>query len=320
MKKFISFLFLISAMLVLFHEKAQCQPPIPSGFWGTIQINGENAPVGTIITPTINGIPYPASDTVDVAGTYGMLYVNGDDPSTTEIIEGGKEGDEIIFTASISGQPYVLSPTGVWHSGTDQRLDLVDGAEVPVELASFTARVNGNSAILKWVTLSESDNFGFEIQRKFAEKDFQIIGFISGQNTTSEPQYYTFTDKNLSPGVFNYRLKQIDLDGSFQFSPTLALEIKAPGHFRLVKNFPNPFNPATWITYEMDRDAFVKITIINTSGQRVKTLIDNFRTKGLHRILWDGRDDENQIVAGGIYFCQMKSESVFSTLKLILLR
>ncbi|NOZ62109.1 MAG: T9SS type A sorting domain-containing protein [Calditrichaeota bacterium] len=309
----------IFLFITIFSTSGISQPPIPAGFYGSIKINTADAPAGTIVIPTINNIAYPASDTVDVAGSYGLLLVNGDDPSTQEI-EGGKDGDEIIFNAVVNGQVYLLAPTGTWKSGLNQNLDLVSSGAIPVELASFTTKVFGNKVQIKWRTLSESDNFGFEIQRSKTEKDFQIIDFVRGQNTTAEPHAYSFTDSNLPPGSYSYRLRQIDLDGSSKFSPTRRVQITSPLVFKLLKNFPNPFNPTTQINYELAADVFVRITILNTAGQQVRLLAHGNQKRGIHHLHWDGRNDFSCPVSGGVYFCRMQSESATSTLKMILLR
>ena len=303
----------------IFTIPGMTQPPIPSGFYGTIKINNEDAPVGTIITPTIGGTSYPASDTVKTAGTYGLLLVNGDDPST-EATEGGKQGDEIVFQAFVNGQIYVLSPTGTWKSGENQALDLAATESIPVELALFTAEVYGNEVRLKWRTLSESDNFGFEIQRAENNGDFQTIDFIRGQNTTVSPHQYAFLDRNLEQGSYSYRLKQVDLDGSIHFSPTRKVRITSPFIFKLLNNSPNPFNPSTQISYELAQDNFIRITILNTTGQQVRLLARGNQKQGIHHLHWDGRDDFARPVSGGVYFCRMQSESATSTLKMILLR
>ncbi len=96
---------------------------------------------------------------------------------------------------------------------------------VPVELISFTADIINNTVKLQWKTATETNNYGFEIERnKLIDKSYQTewerIGFVEGNGTTTEEENYSFTDENLDPGRYKYRLKQIDLDGSFEYSNT----------------------------------------------------------------------------------------------------
>ncbi|MBK7380203.1 MAG: hypothetical protein IPJ03_14635 [Ignavibacteriales bacterium] len=81
------------------------------------------------------------------------------------------------------------------------------------------------------------------------QTDWQVIGFIPGFGTTTEPKSYSFTDENLSSGKYQYRLKQIDFDGSFEYSNTVEVEVTSPTEFSLEQNYPNPFNPTTKIKY-----------------------------------------------------------------------
>ena len=120
---------------------------------------------------------------------------------------------------------------------------------VPVELISFIADLSENDVTLSWQTATETNNKGFEIQRiqdyKIERsKDWKTSGFIPGNGTTTEPMSYSFTDKNVEPGFYQYRLRQIDFDGSFTYSDIIEVEVRAANVFTLEQNYPNPFNPA----------------------------------------------------------------------------
>ena len=119
---------------------------------------------------------------------------------------------------------------------------------VPVELTSFTASVSENNVKLLWETASEINNSGFNIERKSANSEYSTVGFVPGFGTTTEPKSYTFSDNNLRTGVYTYRLKQIDFDGTFEYSSEASVEVTAPAEFSLDQNYPNPFNPSTKIT------------------------------------------------------------------------
>ena len=124
---------------------------------------------------------------------------------------------------------------------------------VPVEFTSFTATVNVDKVILNWSTASETNNNGFEIERKFSSAkntfvDWEGIGFLEGKGSTTEQQFYNYTDRHLE-GKYLYRLKQVDFDGSIKYSKIIEVKVEIPKEFLLSQNYPNPFNPTTSIRY-----------------------------------------------------------------------
>ncbi len=127
-------------------------------------------------------------------------------------------------------------------------------AVVPVELLSFSSSVVDNNVILNWVTATETNNSGFQIERRETKNEksaeWKSIEFVNGNGTTTEPQTYSYKDENLSAGKYQYRLKQIDFDGTFEYSNTIEVEINPPAKFSLEQNYPNPFNPSTKISMQ----------------------------------------------------------------------
>src|SRR5690606_29766661 len=101
---------------------------------------------------------------------------------------------------------------------------------------------------------------------------FTTVGFISGNGTTTEIKEYSYADKNLTAGNYNYRLKQIDFNGQFEYSNVVNVEIIAPAKFELAQNFPNPFNPSTKISFGLAVDSKVKISVYNLLGEQVALL------------------------------------------------
>lgn len=175
-------------------------------------------------------------------------------------------------------------------------------AATPVELAGFESIVSGADVILKWMTASEVDNYGFEIQRAQNLTDFQPIAFVEGRGTTAEANSYTYRDENLQPGRYEYRLKQMDLDGESVLSSTLTVYIQAPKVFKLEANYPNPFRGATTLTYQSPERTLVTVRIYNVLGQEITQLMSTEIEAGLHTIRWDGRDRNGHQVAPGMYF------------------
>ena len=191
---------------------------------------------------------------------------------------------------------------------------------VPVELESFSAKVSDENVILKWTTATEINNLGFEIQKSF-NSEFQTIGFVDGHGTTTETQSYFFVDRSVNAGSYSYRLKQIDFNGSYEYSPQVDVDVPAPNEFSLNQNYPNPFNPITKIDFSLAVDSKVSLKVYDVLGQEVASLVNyNNLDAGLHSMDFDA-----SVLNSGIYFYTLKAENAegknfISTKKLILMK
>lgn len=202
---------------------------------------------------------------------------------------------------------------------------------IPVELISFTADINANNIILKWHTATETNNQGFEIERscdisqfEFRNSNFDKIGFVNGSGTTTEPESYTFTDNNVSAGVYKYCLKQIDFDGSFKYSDVIEIEVEAPIEFSLEQNYPNPFNPTTKIKFTIPANVIangvkqsqlVTLKVYDVLGNEIMTLVNEEKPAGSYEVKFDGTG-----LPSGIYFYELKAGSFVETKKMVLLK
>jgi hypothetical protein len=179
---------------------------------------------------------------------------------------------------------------------------------VPVELTSFTASVNQNNVKLLWETASEINNSGFNIERKSVNSDYSTVGFVPGFGTTTEPKSYAFSDNNLRTGVYTYRLKQIDFDGTFEYSSEAQVEVVAPAEFSLDQNYPNPFNPSTKITFSLAVNSKVSLKVFDVLGQEVASLVNQDLTAGVHNY------DFNAIgFNSGVYFYRIEANGIDGT-------
>jgi subtilisin family serine protease len=158
-------------------------------------------------------------------------------------------------------------------------------AMIPVELSSFTASANSNSVTLNWKTATETNNSGFSIERKSPNDERWIeVGFVPGFGTTTEIKNYTFTDDDLKMGMYSYRLKQVDLDGTFEYTNSVEAEVGAPNEFSLAQNYPNPFNPSTSIEFSIPELSEVNISVYSVLGEKVATLANNTFDAGYHTV------------------------------------
>jgi hypothetical protein len=229
-----------------------------------------------------------------------------------------------IFLSTVTGNTYagMRGPGGFFRSqllcwdpqyGADRATNiaiicrsvdwLVDGI-VPVELTSFSSSVTGTDVTLSWITATEINNLGFEVERN-SGNGFVEIGFVPGFGTTTETRTYSFTDAGLKEGVYSYRLKQIDYSGISEYSQIVEVEIIVPDVYALEQNYPNPFNPGTTISYSLAADSKVLLTVFNLLGEEVATLVNGNVAAGGHTIEFSA-DNLNS----GVYFYRIDAQGV----------
>ena len=115
---------------------------------------------------------------------------------------------------------------------------------------------------------------------------------------TNEVRNYEFRDRNLNSGTYNYRLKQVDFNGNFEyFNLSNEVIIGAPNGFSLSQNYPNPFNPATKIGFAIPKEGNVALTVYDNSGKLVSTLVSGFKTAGYYTVDFNASN-----LSSGIYF------------------
>ncbi len=198
----------------------------------------------------------------------------------------------------------------------------VDGdPPLPVELTSFTAAVENNKVTLNWQTATEVNNYGFEIERAFVETQYAAslqwkeIGFVEGHGNSNSKKKYSFVDVSNLRGKVNYRLKQIDNDGTFIYSDVVEAEIILPTQFEMYQNYPNPFNPVTIIKFDLPVNSAVKIVVYNTVGEQVDVLVDEIMPAGFHKIQFSANR-----YASGVYIYRMQSSDFVKTKKMLLIK
>ena len=202
-------------------------------------------------------------------------------------------------------------------------------------MTSFTANQESNGINLQWETSNEINNYGFDIERSVeSSNEFQKIGFINGHGNSNSPKSYSFLDDKFteifknqesSKGEIQYRLKQIDFDGNYEYSKILTVETlratSLPSKFELLQNYPNPFNPVTTIKYsipavETRRGVSVILKIYDILGNEIATLVNEQKQAGEYEVNFNASN-----LAGGIYLYRLQTSSgVVLTKKLILLK
>lgn len=163
----------------------------------------------------------------------------------------------------------------------------------PVELLSFSASSVGDAVLLSWETVSETNNFGFEVQRRSGGAgDWVALGFVPGAGNVSEPRSYSFLDqdpfRNRAEWNREYRLKQIDLDGSSAYSPIVEVRLGADSDPLLFAPYPHPVRNRGTISFSIPDERSVRLAIYDAAGREVRVLKDGVRTgAGLHSMAVD---------------------------------
>jgi len=139
-----------------------------------------------------------------------------------------------------------------------------------------------------------------------------MIGFINGNGTTTEVNNYAFTDNLFldNSQILFYRLKQIDYDGTFEYSNIIEVAVETPSAFLLSQNYPNPFNPETNIDYRIPEETFVNITLYDITGRKIKELLKEKKQPGYYTLKLKGGD-----LSTGIYFYRLLTSNGYTIVK-----
>ena len=286
----------------------------------------------------------------DIEGNwdYGVVQISTDNGSSWAYLEGnytnpgtgsfqpngeplydGKQSDwveEEIDLSAYAGQQIKLrfdlrTDGGVTRDGWYlDDIKVAYYASVPVELTSFTAEAGNGNVNLNWTTATETNNKGFEVQRtmnseQLTMSDWESVAFVEGNGTTVEAQNYFFTDKNLSKGKYSYRLKQVDFNGTFDYSDIVEINVEPVYQYSLEQNYPNPFNPSTKISFSVPVSGNVTLAVYNVLGQEVAMLVDKDLSIGVYEYQFNAAN-----LPSGLYFYKLQSNGHTQVKKMMLLK
>jgi hypothetical protein len=187
---------------------------------------------------------------------------------------------------------------------------------LPVELTSFAAKMYDKDKVkLYWTTQTEVNNYGFDVERQTINGQWEKVAFVNGNGNSNSPKDYSYIDKNLIGGSkFNYRLKQIDNDGQFEYSDAVEVEV-VPNKFELSQNYPNPFNPTTKIRYQLPYDSKVVIKVYNILGSEVMELVNDKKEAGVYEVEFKADN-----LSSGTYIYKISADNFVQTKKMTLLK
>ena len=201
---------------------------------------------------------------------------------------------------------YALRLKKVGIDGTfeySETIEAIVDTQLPVELTSFEALVSGEDIHLRWTTASELNNAGFSVELQTRDREFEQVLYVEGSGTSNEAQSYETTLQDLAPGTYSLRLKQIDFDGSFEYSEIIEITIGAPEYY-LAQSYPNPFNPQALIPYTLPVTSHVRLEVFDLLGRSVRVLVDEEQSAGSYSARFDALDLSNgtyvyRLTAGG---------------------
>ncbi len=262
-------------------------------FWG------EDEPVKEILVTSVGWI-FASGNNDNGSG----IYLSEDNGTTWKKVFDERAN---AIAEDENGFIYLGCPSGLYR---------ILYSDLPVELVSFSALVEENSVTLNWITATETNSSGFEVQRLQYSKierlqNWETIGFVEGKGTTTEANNYCFIDIELQSGTYKYRLKQIDFDGSFEHSQEIDVEIKAPLEFTLKQNYPNPFNPSTTISYQLPESGKVNLVVYDILGKEIVSLVNEYKTSGNYDVEFN-----TSTLPSGVYIYSLRLNDYSSVKKM----
>ncbi|MDP3682645.1 MAG: T9SS type A sorting domain-containing protein, partial [Ignavibacteria bacterium] len=292
----------------------------------------------TLQTNSWQGFTVSTTDflTVDTTGITNSRNSDGSLPHTNFMHL--TDGSDFVDAGTNVGIPY-------YGSAPDLGFCESSFSSLPVELAAFTAAAQNENVVLNWQTATEVNNFGFEIERSPSqipsqrertfnslfggnEGGFIKIGFVKGNGSTTNAKDYSLTDKPKGGTEFQYRLKQIDFNGTFKYSNIVTAVTQGVNQFVLDQNYPNPFNPSTKITYQIPISSFVTLKVYDVLGNEVAVLVNEWQEAGNYSTLFTTSSaySGKQLASGmsskggyasGVYFYTLSAGKFTDTKKFI---
>lgn len=309
------------------HQQGTYSPDANHRWMPSIAMNGSGdialgySVSSTTMNPSIYYTGRTATDPLGFMGHSEGVIINGTGSQTTT---DGRWGDYSMMSVDPSDDQTFWYTTEYFKTtsfaGWSTRIASFSlSSIVPVELASFTANTTErNSVLLSWVTATELNNKGFEVER-LVNGEWDVVGYIDGNGTTTEINSYQFEDaisSNVKSTSLMYRLNQIDLDGTSTYSQVVNVEFNnTPTVYSLSQNFPNPFNPETSISFSLPKSEHVTLEVYDILGNRVSVLVNEVREVGTHTVSFNAT-----ALSSGVYLYKITAGNFNSSKKMNILK
>lgn len=296
---------------------------VPGLAWATKWSGGGGFLKSTDYGQTWTSIPYFNGRNMwglSIAPQLSDYLINGEYSGSSYITHNGGTTWTVVSNPSSNYAYHVVDTTTVFAAFGSGLFKLFSPWFIPVELTSFTGKVVGDKIVLNWRTSTETNNRGFDIESSSDNKVFDKVGFVPGYGTTTESHSYSFSlNVNKSDKQY-FRLRQIDFDGTSDYSNVVEVVSPTPFNYSISQNYPNPFNPSTKISFALPVDAKVKVSIYNALGQKITDLTDQQYSAGRYDLNFKAGN-----ISSGLYFYIIEAKgndgsSFVNTKKMILLK
>jgi hypothetical protein len=245
--------------------------------------------------------------TLDIGGTLDFGDVDFEIDGTGAISAGSIEGGANTSCTQPDGDPNATCPT--FEYGTCSGGGLCEDEALPIELKSFTTSKSSKNINLNWVTAKEENFSHFEVERSLDQDNWEQIGLVQGMGESMSDVYYDFTDRNAPFGVIYYRLKSVDIDATFEYSPVVAIEVGFEGKLAVS---PNPVKDASNLKIQVPsefKEDLSYVGLFDLSGIKVQEF-RNFDTDGTLQI--------NQKLKSGMYILKVNHNGLQENIRVVI--
>jgi len=293
--------------------------------YAAVKTTGGNPLIGLLVRNASTG-NWSSIYSIANTGTRPIVLLNESGGGTITVVytDNSTSPDNIVYKQSSMGSISFGSKhtliSGAYNNATSTKENYTDEVVIlastniltigviaytddpfPVELSLFSANPLTDKVILNWRTETEVNNYGFSIEKEIDSDGWTSVGFVEGYGNSNSPKEYTFEDSNIKQkGKYSYRLKQIDNDGTFEYSDIATVNVDLPEKYYLSQNYPNPFNPETKIDYMIQNDTEVSLKIYDLLGTEVATLVDQYQSAGTYSVLFNANN-----LASGVYIYRL---------------
>jgi hypothetical protein len=271
-----------------------------------------SAPV--LITPQTTYVAAYYSPNGTYTGTANYFTTAVVNDPLTGLADGTDGSNGVYQNTTLLAGPVFPSISPIPDNQPNYWVDVVfteSSTPLPVQYLSFTATKAGNDAKLQWTTSQEENNKGFEVQKSVDGASWTVLGFVAGAGNSQTPRSYQYTDQDLAPGKYYYRLRQVDNDGKSDISKVVSVTISGELQMELLQNRPNPFNNSTSIIIIIPKAGRISLTVYDQLGRPIRTLLDADKLPGTYTIQMS-RDG----LSGGIYYYKLNSKDGSTTRKM----
>jgi|GEM_PF-7064351 len=258
---------------------------------------------------------------------YNYFGITANKSTSSMQVTGLNAATQYYFVVSTITQPHVNNANQVYSIALSNEASTE--TSLPVSLSSFSARPEESGVTLEWVSESEIENAGYILEKKEGEQavwqplaSYQSHEALIGQGNASWQNTYTFTDEAVEPGkTYCYQLSDVDMAGRINLYDVITITLPdASNETTLLPAFPNPFNPATKINYQLAASGHVEIAVFDLLGRKVKTLLSGDQPAGSYAVYWHGNDVAGHKAATGTYILRMTAGKQVKIQRVVLLR